>query len=173
MLGPVSTPYSDASSRTLHHTVDTWWCSGCHHTSPGWKTHTENNVNACMVIMWCAFEKHAYLWRVCICLPWHIGIHGEYAVQEDNDAQYRGRDEELSINTQPGKIQPNLLSKVLPVRIKAIYQRAVWICKFKDFCIVRQSVDWLVCLWSRVNNSLLSSATIISELCLKLHFSPW
>lgn len=49
------------------------------------------------------------------CLPWHIGVHSEYAIQEDNDAQHRGRDKELSVNTQPGKIQPNLLSKILPV----------------------------------------------------------
>lgn len=61
----------------------------------------------------------------CICSPWHIGIHSEYAVKEDNDAQDRWRDEELGINAQPGKIQPNLLSKVLPVQTEAVYQQAV------------------------------------------------
>lgn len=56
-----------------------------------------------------------------VCPPWHVSVHGEYAVQEDDDAQYRRRDEELSVDTQPGKIQPDLLSKVLPVQRRAVY----------------------------------------------------
>lgn len=59
------------------------------------------------------------LCRECRRLPWHIGIHSKYAIQKDNDAQYRGRDEQLGINTKPSKIEPNLLPKVLPVQRKA------------------------------------------------------
>lgn len=58
----------------------------------------------------------------CVCLPRYVGIHSENAIEEDNEAQYRGRDEELSVNTEPGKIQPDLLSKVFPVRIKVMHQ---------------------------------------------------
>lgn len=60
-------------------------------------------------------------WRILVCPPRHVSIHGEYAVQEDDDAKYRRRDEELSVDTQPGKIQPNLLSKVLPVEREAAH----------------------------------------------------
>lgn len=66
------------------------------------------------------FIRSSVLWRECACLPWHVGIHGKYAIQKDNDAQYRGRDEELSIHTEPGKIEPNLLSKVFPVQRKDV-----------------------------------------------------
>lgn len=115
-LGPVSTPYSAASSHTLHHTVDTWWCSGCHHMSPGWKKQQQIECYKHIYGDNIMYFWYTRLKSFFVCLPWHIGIYSEYAVQEDNDAQYRGRDEELSVNTQPGKIQPNLLSKVLPVK---------------------------------------------------------
>lgn len=61
---------------------------------------------------------HESIQRVHIFLPWHIGVHSEYAIQEDDDAQDRGGDEQLSVNTQPSKIQPDLLSKVFSVKIK-------------------------------------------------------
>lgn len=50
-----------------------------------------------------------------MCPPRHVGVHGEDAVEEDDDAEHGRRDEELGVDPQPGEIQANLLSKVLPV----------------------------------------------------------
>lgn len=68
-------------------------------------------------------NEHMSIPRIQVCPPWHVSIHSEYAVQEDNDAKYRRRDEELSVDTQPGKIQPNLLSKVLSAERKALFNK--------------------------------------------------
>lgn len=46
----------------------------------------------------------------------------EDAIEEDNDAQYRWRDEELSVDTQPGEVQANLLPKVLPFKLEATHE---------------------------------------------------
>lgn len=77
-----------------------------------------------------------------VCLPWHIVIYSKYAVKEDNNAQHRRRDEELSINTQPGKIQSNLFSKILPVITKTackptvsrVFQMDTRYHAFKSIC---------------------------------------
>lgn len=60
-------------------------------------------------------KKQICTGRIHVRPPRHVRVHSEYAVQEDDDAEHRRRDEELSVDTQPGKIQPNLLPKVLPV----------------------------------------------------------
>lgn len=109
----------------------------------------------------------------CGCSPWHIGIHSEYAVQEDNDAQDRWRDEELGINTQPGKIQPNLLSKVLPVQVKTAYQRAVGFYPVTTQPMdseAKQPLDWsrVVNISSKLAARLLSK---VNSFCKPLDLS--
>ena len=56
-----------------------------------------------------------------MCLPWYVVINGCTSVQKDNHPHYRGWNEHLGIKTQPGEVQTNLLSKVLPIHLNKSY----------------------------------------------------
>lgn len=47
-------------------------------------------------------------------VPGDVGVHRRHAVSKHDDSHNRGRDEQLGVNTEPGKIQADLLPKVLP-----------------------------------------------------------
>lgn len=47
--------------------------------------------------------------------PGNVWIHSGTAVQEDDDTDDCCWDQHLSVHTQPGKVQTNFLSKILPV----------------------------------------------------------
>lgn len=47
-------------------------------------------------------------------IPGHIGVDGEAAVQEHDDAHRRGQGQQLSVDPKPGEVEAYLLPKVLP-----------------------------------------------------------
>ena len=47
-------------------------------------------------------------------VPGHVGVDCGTAVEEHGDAHYGGRDKQLGVDAQPGKVEADLLSKVLP-----------------------------------------------------------
>lgn len=47
-------------------------------------------------------------------LPGYVVVNGCTSVQEDNDTHEGGRDQHLCIQTQPGKVQSDLFTKILP-----------------------------------------------------------
>lgn len=47
--------------------------------------------------------------------PGDVRVHGDTAVQEDDDTDDSCWDQHLSVHTQPGKVQTNFLSKILSV----------------------------------------------------------
>lgn len=57
---------------------------------------------------------------VCMCSPWYVVIDCGTSVQKDNDPHQRGRDQHLGVETQPGKVETNLLTKVLSAERKQI-----------------------------------------------------
>lgn len=57
---------------------------------------------------------------VCMCSPWYVVINCGTSVQKDNDPHQRGRDQHLGVETQPGKVETNLLTKVLSAERKKL-----------------------------------------------------
>lgn len=47
-------------------------------------------------------------------LPGYVVVNSRTSVQEDDDAHQGGRDQHLCIQTQPGKVQSDLFTKILP-----------------------------------------------------------
>lgn len=50
--------------------------------------------------------------------PWYVVINCGASVQKDNDSHQRGRNQHLGVETQPGKVETNLLTKVLSAEHK-------------------------------------------------------
>lgn len=53
-------------------------------------------------------------------LPGYVVVNGCTTVQEDDDADEGGRDQHLCVQAQPGKVESDLLTKVLPEGDKTI-----------------------------------------------------
>lgn len=47
-------------------------------------------------------------------IPRYVSFHSGPAVEEHDDAHHRCRDQKLSIDTKPGKVETYLLPEVLP-----------------------------------------------------------
>lgn len=68
-------------------------------------------------------------------VPGHVGVNGGTAIEEHCDAHYRGGDEQLGVYAQPGKVQADLLSKVLP-RVKGHIKNTV--SESKDLLLITE-----------------------------------
>ena len=47
--------------------------------------------------------------------PPDVVIEGEQSIEKADQADYRSEEQHLSVETQPGKVDPNLLPVILPV----------------------------------------------------------
>lgn len=54
----------------------------------------------------------------CAVVPGYIGIHCRHAVPKHSDSHYGGWYQQLSVNTEPCKVQANLLPEVLSVGLE-------------------------------------------------------
>ena len=79
----------------------------------------------------CMCDRETMHMFVCLCVPGHVGVDREAAIEEDDDPQDRGGDEELGVDSQPGEIQTYLLPKVFPVEEGLIHSYSL---RFHQLC---------------------------------------
>ena len=53
--------------------------------------------------------------------PGDVVIDGGTAIQKDDDSHDGSRNQHLGVDAQPGKVQTNLLPKILPVRDETVH----------------------------------------------------
>ena len=52
------------------------------------------------------------------CVPGNVAAHGQNSVDKRGDSENRRQDQHPRVESEPGKVDPDLLTKILPERQK-------------------------------------------------------